>query len=114
MSIYTSVLYKLGGDKVSFDYNGTLNTAKGQAIAKRLIEEGKEVHIVTRLHETMGKGVKALAQQLGIPLNHVHFTEGQLKWKTLKRLGIRTHYDNNQNELDKIIENTTGIKGIKV
>ena len=106
-------LYKLGGQKISFDYNDTLDTPRGQEIAKRLIHEGKEVHIVTRLHESMGGGVKKLAKELGIPLNHVHFTEGALKWKTLKRLGITVHYDNNQDEIDAINKNTVGIKAIK-
>lgn len=106
-------VYKFGGPKVSFDYNDTLDTPRGQEIAKRLIHEGKEVHIVTRLRENMGGGVKRLAQELGIPLNHVHFTEGHLKWKTLKTLGISTHYDNNQDEIDAINKNTTGIRAIK-
>ena len=32
---------------------------------------------------------------------------------TLRKLGIRTHYDNNQNEIDAIKKNTPEIKGIK-
>jgi hypothetical protein len=35
-----------------------------------------------------------------------------LKWETVKRLEIGTHYDNNQNEVDKIRENTNA-KAIK-
>jgi hypothetical protein len=36
----------------------------------------------------------------------VYFTDGADKWKTIKRLGIERHYDNNQEQVDKIRENT--------
>jgi hypothetical protein len=94
------------GNKVSFDFDDTLSTKRGQDIAKRVIASGKTVYIVTRRQESANKAVYEVADKLGIPHSRVYFTNGELKWKTIKRLNIETHYDNNQNELDKIKENT--------
>ena len=92
--------------KVSVDYDGTLSTPKGQNLVKRLMSEGKEVYVITRRNSSMPGGIYGIAEKLGIPRNRIHFTNGFLKWKLIKRLGIDTHYDNNQNEIDKIKENT--------
>jgi hypothetical protein len=104
---------KLADPKVSLDYNDTFTTPRGKELAKRLIAEGKDVHIVTRLNDRARGAVTKAAAEVGIPANKVHFTNGELKWKTLKRLGIKTHYDNNQNEIDAIKANAPEIKGIK-
>jgi hypothetical protein len=76
------------------------------------MSEGKQVHIVTRRQSTAGLAVYAMADKLGIPHSRVHFTNGKMKWETVKRLGIGTHYDNNQTEIDLINKNTD-TKGIK-
>lgn len=99
-------------NKVSIDFDDTLSTPQGQALAKRLIIEGKQVHIVTRRQSTASKEVYAVADRLGIPHSRIHFTNGKMKWETVKRLGIGTHYDNNQKEIDLINKNTD-TKGIK-
>lgn len=100
------------GNKVSFDFDDTLSTQRGQDIAKRLMNDGKTVYIVTRRQERDSKEVYKVADELGIPRSRVYFTNGHLKWETIKRLEIGTHYDNNQNEVDKIRENTDA-KAIK-
>ena len=92
--------------KVSIDYDDTLSTPRGKELAKRLIREGREVYIITRRNENMPGPIYTVAKELGIPKDRVHFTNGFLKWKTIKRLGINTHYDNNSNEIQKIKENT--------
>ena len=99
--------------KVSIDYDDTLSTPRGKDLARRLISEGKDVYIVTRRNESMGSAVYAVAKELGIPRDRVHFTNGFLKWKTIRRLNIQTHYDNNQNEIDKIKENVPNVRAIK-
>ncbi len=93
-------------NRVSIDYDDTLSTDKGKELAKRLISEGKDVYIITRRHKLMGSVVYNTAKDLGIPADRVYFTEGKLKWATIDRLKISTHYDNNQNEIDKINEMT--------
>jgi acid phosphatase class B len=112
VAIISSGSLAADGNKVSFDFDDTLSTKRGQDIAKRLISEGKTVYIVTRRQETASEEVYKIADELGIPKSRVHFTNGELKWKTIKRLGIDTHYDNNENEVNKIRENTDA-KAIK-
>lgn len=99
--------------KISIDYNQTLNTPRGKELAKRLIAEGNDVYIVTRLNEINNRVVERTAAEVGISRNKIHYTNGKPKWETLKRLGIRAHYDNNQHELDLIKEFAPEIKGIK-
>ena len=97
---------------MSFDFDDTLSTQRGQDIAKRVMNDGKTVYIITRRQKTASAEVYKVADELGIPRSRVYFTNGSLKWETVKRLEIGTHYDNNQNEVDKIRENTDA-KAIK-
>jgi DNA-binding phage protein len=93
--------------KVSFDFDGVLETTQGKALARRKINEGDQVYIITaRQESTMSRNVYEVAKELGIPRLHVYFTNGKDKWNTIKRLGIDVHYDNNQEQIDKIKENT--------
>jgi len=105
-AILASGEYQADSTKVSFDFDDTLSTARGQEIAKRLIREGKIVYIITRRNEYFASEVYRMAEKLGIPKSRVYFTNGQYKWQTIKRLGIGTHYDNNQKEIDLIKINT--------
>ena len=106
VAIISSGSLAADGNKVSFDFDDTLSTQRGQDIAKRLISEGKTIYIVTRRQESASEKVYKVADELGIPHSRVYFTNGALKWETIKRLGIDTHYDNNENEVNKIRENT--------
>ena len=54
-----------------------------------------------------------MADELGIPHDKIHFTNGELKWKTIKALGITKHIDNNQKEIDAIKENVPGVEVVK-
>lgn len=92
--------------KVSVDYDDTLSTIKGRALVKRLIAEGKIVYIVTRRRDDQLGPVYKAAADLKINKNRVIATNGKLKWETIKRLNIGTHYDNNKNEVDEINKNT--------
>ena len=98
--------YELEATRVSFDYDDTLSTKKGKEMALEAIKSGKSVYIITRRQRTAGSAVYNTAKELGIPADKVHFTNGKLKWETVKRLKIDVHYDNNQNEIDKINELT--------
>jgi hypothetical protein len=112
VAIISSGSLEAQGNKVSFDFDETLSTQRGQDIAKRLMNDNKTVYIITRRQESDSKEVYKVADELGIPRSRVYFTNGSLKWETVKRLEIGTHYDNNQNEVDKIRENTDA-KAIK-
>lgn len=104
--------YAAEANKVSFDFDDTLSTKRGQTLAKRLITQGKDVYIITRRQESASAEVYKVADELGIPKSKVYFTNGKMKWETVKRLGIDIHYDNNQQELDLIDKNTNAV-GIK-
>lgn len=103
---------KLSGG-VSMDYDDTLSTDRGKEIAKQLISKGVDLHIITRRQETAGGPVYKTAEELSIPRNKVHFTNGKLKWETIKRLGITKHYDNNKNELEQIKKNLPNVKTVQ-
>jgi hypothetical protein len=104
--------YSAEGNKISFDFDDTLSTKRGQELAKQKQNDGKEIYIVTRRQSSQSSEVYAVAERLGIPKSRVYFTNGKMKWETIKRLGIDIHYDNNQKELDLIDENTDAV-GIK-
>ena len=93
--------------KISFDVDGVLTTAQGMALARRKITEGNRVYIITARNEsTMSARVYEITKELGIPRLRVYFTNGEDKWKTIQRLGIEVHYDNNEEQITKIKENT--------
>ena len=93
-------------NKVSFDFDDTIELERYQNIAIKLKEEGKTIYIITRRQERMSKAVYEVADKIGIPHSRVYFTNGEYKWKTVKRLGIGVHYDNNPDEIRLIRENT--------
>ena len=93
-------------NKVSFDFDDTLTQERWQKKAMMLKEEGKTVYIVTRRQEEQNDAVYAIADKIGIPRSRVYFTNGEDKWRTIRRLGIELHYDNNQEQIDKINDET--------
>jgi hypothetical protein len=99
-------------NKVSFDFDDTLDTPKGQILAKRIIASGKTVYIITRRQSSASAEVYKIADLLNIPRSRVYFTGGAYKWDTIRRLNIGTHYDNNPTEVELINKNTqcNGIK----
>ena len=101
------------GQKVSIDYDDTLSTNRGRLLARRLLLEGKDLYIVTRRRDDMLGPVKRVAKELGISEDKVYATNGKLKWETIKRLGIQTHYDNNPDEIKAIQTHLPTVRGIK-
>jgi len=101
------------GHKVSFDYDGTLSTEEGQKLAKKFIDEGDTVYIVTARNRMDAGPVYRVADSLKIPHDRVHFTGGKSKFPILKELGIQKHYDNNPDVIDEIKKSSQTIQGIK-
>jgi len=99
--------------KISIDYDDTLSTQRGKDLARRLMNEGNEVIIVTRRRKMDGQSVYRVAEELGIPKDKVFFTEGQLKWRKLKELRVQRHIDNNPDEIDAIKKNAPLIRAEK-
>jgi hypothetical protein len=92
--------------RISFDYDDTLTTAKGQQMAARYIAARDNVFIITARQQSNGGPVYEMAKKLGIKRENVYFTGGRDKWQTIKRLRINKHIDNNQEQIDLIKENT--------
>jgi hypothetical protein len=85
---------KLAGEKISFDFDGTLSTKRGYEKAKQLINEGAEVYIISARQNK--DGMLAKANELDIPVGRVYaMGSNEAKIEKVKELGIVTHYDNN-------------------
>ena len=100
-------------NRVSFDFDDVLDTPEGQMRAKRYVDAGYNVYIITRRQKNMSDEVYKIADKVGIPRNNIYFTGGALKYDTVRRLKIKTHFDNNQNELNRINEFVPGVETIK-
>lgn len=95
---------------ISFDYDGTLSTSKGKELAKKFISEGKDVRILTaRNSQDDNSDLNSTATDLGI--DKIYYTNGRDKWSFVLKYGIKEHYDNNKEQVDKINEKTNA-KGI--
>lgn len=85
---------QLATTKVSFDYDGTLSTAKGIRKAMDLINKGITVYIISARDSK--EGMLKIARRVGIPESRVYATgSNKAKVEKVKELGISTHYDNN-------------------
>lgn len=92
-------------DIISFDFDGTLDTTRGKALAKRLITQGYTIHIISARAERLSKSVFALADELGIPHSSIHLMgSNSAKVDEVKRLGVLRHYDNNMNVVKQLKE----------
>lgn len=97
----------LAKTRISFDYDGTLSTTKGKELAMEKIATGHDVWIITaRQREDNNNAVYTTAERLGIPRSRIKFTNGKDKWPYMQRYDIDIHYDNNQDQVDKINEKT--------
>ena len=96
--------FKLAAEKISFDFDDTLNTKKGTELAMRLINNGADVYIISARESK--DGILDKAKQLNIPESKVYATgSNEAKVAQVKELGIFIHYDNNEeviNQLPKV------------
>ena len=99
--------------KVSFDFDKTLEKKNIQQIALTHIQESDEVFIITRRCPEESAEVIAVATKLGIQQDHIYFTCGEWKWRTIRDLGIEIHYDDKLIEI-LLIERNTNTKAILV
>jgi hypothetical protein len=92
------------GEKISFDYDDTLSTARGQQLAKKEIDNGSTVYIVSARDNK--EAMYEVADKLGIDHSKIYATgSNSAKVQKIQELGIDKHYDNNSdvvNALDPI------------
>lgn len=103
--------------KVSFDFDGTLEQAYVQEYAKKLIERGIEVWVVTTRWDENHKhkypmnatldDLWEVVDRLGIPKHHVRFTCMEWKATYLKGTSFVWHLDDNDQEFS-ICKRTEG------
>jgi hypothetical protein len=105
--------------KISFDFDGTLddefdggyNIVKEeiQSLAKKYIDEGSDVCIITKRFDSnnrhLGKVnehllVYELAKELGI--TKIYFTNREMKFSHIIKLGIEMHFENSEYEVQLI------------
>ena len=84
--------------KISFDYDGTLSTAKGKELAKSL--DG-DIYIISARQSRAG--MLSTARSLNIPISRVYATgSNKAKIEKIKQLGISKHYDNNMDVIKEL------------
>lgn len=98
--------YKMAQEKVSFDYDGVLSKSKYKDLAKKLIKNGSHVYIISARSDS--SNLINIAKAIGVPESRV-YTTGSNKAKIEKILSLKigTHYDNNQDVIDKLKETET-------
>lgn len=101
-------------------FNGLSNPIEQdiQNLVKRLIDDGHDVHIVTRRYENQmlseNRPVLLMAEHLGIEPDNIHFTNRNWKWQTLDELGIDYHLDNDETDLFYIKNKLTKTIGVQL
>jgi len=87
--------------KVSYDYDGVLSTDAGKEKAKRDIEAGNVVYIISARDSV--DGMLGVAEALGISKGRVYATgSNKAKVEKIKELGIEIHNDNNPDVIDAV------------
>jgi hydroxymethylpyrimidine pyrophosphatase-like HAD family hydrolase len=89
------------GLKISFDYDDTLSTSRGKELAKKEIEAGNTVYIISARSDK--SPMLSVAKDLGIPESRVYATSSnKAKVEKVKELGIAKHYDNNADVIKEL------------
>ena len=87
--------------KISFDFDDTLSTQRGQELAQKEIDKGNELYIISARNDK--EGMLAIADKLGIPHSRVFATgSNKAKIEKVKELGIERHIDNNSEVISKL------------
>jgi hypothetical protein len=92
---------KMAGTKISFDYDGTLSTAKGLKKALDLKESGAEIYIISA--RSSKDGMLARAKRAGILESRIYATgSNEAKVQKIKDLNIEIHFDNNPEVINQL------------
>ena len=87
--------------KISFDFDDTLSTARGQELAQQLIDKGAIIYVISARQDV--QGMLKIAKDLGIPESRVFATgSNKAKIEKVKSLGITKHYDNNADVIKEL------------
>ena len=104
--------------KISFDFDSTLGEVRVQRLARKFIDEGHEVWIITsrEKEETTdpkwNRDIFSVAKKLNIPKENIKFSGGVAKWKYLE--GFDIHFDDSIVEIEAIEENLNNCVGVLI
>lgn len=91
----------LMGERVSFDYDDTLDTWRGKGLALHEKNTGSILYIISARNDK--SGMLRVADELGIPHDRVFATgSNRAKIRKIKELRIQKHYDNNEDVIDQL------------
>lgn len=115
--------------KVSFDFDGTLEIPSVQEFAKKLVDAGIEVWVITsrfgddelykKFFQTStnvdltNSDLREVTDKIGIPEERIHFTNMRDKWEFIEDRGFYFHLDDDWIELE-MINSRTRTKGISI
>jgi hypothetical protein len=86
---------------ISFDYHDTLNTERGKELAKKLINEGYTLYVISGADSP--EEIYPTSRELGIPDECVYAVgSNKAKIELIKKLGIAKHYDNNEDVIAEL------------
>jgi Asp/Glu/hydantoin racemase len=92
---------KMAAEKVSFDYDETLSTAKGMKLAAEWINKGADVYIISARSNT--EPMLTRAKEIGIPNSRIYaMGSNKAKVEQILQLGISKHYDNNADVIKQL------------
>jgi hypothetical protein len=86
---------------ISFDYHDTLNTERGKILAKKLMNEGNIIYVISGADSP--EEIYPTSRELGIPDECVYAVgSNKAKVELIKKLGIVKHYDNNEDVIAEL------------
>jgi len=92
---------RAAGERVSFDYDGTLTTATGRELLEKEQNDGSEIYIISARDND--DELLTFAAEHNIPASHVYATgSNEKKIEKVNELGIVRHYDNNVDVIAEI------------
>ena len=93
----------LAQEKVSFDFDDTLNTQKGLDLALEWKNKGADVYVISARNTK--EDMLPRANKAGILFSRVYATgSNEAKIQKVKDLGITIHYDNNTDVIKELGE----------
>lgn len=91
-----------GPDKVSFDWDDTLDTRRGKRLLEQELSRGSIIYIISARNLTTQEMID-LSLEYGFPGSHIYTTGSNTeKIKKIKELGIKRHYDNNYRVIEEL------------
>lgn len=91
-----------GPDKVSFDWDDTLDTRRGKRLLEQELSRGSIIYIISARNLTTQEMID-LSLEYGFPGSHIYTTgSNPEKIKKIKELGIKRHYDNNYRVIEEL------------